>query len=280
MTSMFHSPTRKNDLSNEAFEIRKLIIEMTSQQEGAHIGGSLSIADVFCVLFNRILRLDPSNPVDPDRDFLILSKGHCAAVLYALLARHGFIDANEITTYAANGSRLAGHPSGQIPGVEFPTGSLGHGLSLGVGTALGLQRLGKGNRTFVVMGEGELQEGSVWEAAASAARFGLGNLVAIVDMNGMQINGPTDSWLPATATCEKWQAFGWDVEICDGHALGDIETTLQRALAGNGRPRMVLAKTTKAKGLPSLEGNKTSHYAAFMPEMRRRMLTELEAARP
>jgi len=232
-----------------------------------------------CVLFHRFLRVNPLDPSDPARDYFILSKGHCAAVLYAILARRGFFPLTELKTYAANGSRLAGHPSGHLPGVEFPTGSLGHGLPLGVGTALGLQRLGKSNRTFVVMGDGELQEGSVWEAAASAARFRLSNLTAIIDSNSLQINGQPDAWLPPEAPIERWKSFGWECIACDGHDLNDIERALQRTVAESSKPKVLFAKTTKSKGLPSLENDRTSHYAAFMPETRKKMLAELERGR-
>lgn len=267
-------------LAENAYELRRLIVEMSAQREGAHLGGSLSVADLLCVLFHRTLRVFPDTPNHPDRDLFILSKGHCAAALYAVLAQRGFLSLSELADYAVNGSRLSGHPSTNIPGVEFATGSLGHGLSLGVGAALGLKRQGRQNRTVVVMGDGELQEGTVWEAAGAAGRLGLGRLLVIVDRNMLQINGPVEQWLPVNAGSLKWRGFGWDVKECDGHDYDAIECAIETAFVNSNVPHVILASTVKGKGLPSYENQLGSHYAALTPSLKRQALAELAANRP
>lgn len=267
-------------LAEMAYELRSLIVEMSAQREGAHLGGSLSIVEILCVLFHRKLQLFPTEPAHPDRDIFILSKGHCAAALYGVLAQRGYLSLDELLQYASNASRLSGHPPTNLPGVEFATGSLGHGLGLGVGTALGFKRQGRQNRTVVIMGDGELQEGAVWEAASAAGRLGLNRLLVIVDRNGLQINGPVDHWLPEDAVGVKWQGFGWHVTKCDGHDCASIEKEIDLAFEENNIPRVILADTIKGKGLASYENQASSHYAALSPSLKRKAMLELAAGRP
>tara|TARA_R110002124_G_scaffold27594_5_gene98334 strand:+ start:20425 stop:21267 length:843 start_codon:yes stop_codon:yes gene_type:complete len=264
-------------LAQEAAAIRRLVLDMAHQPEGAHLGGALSAADILAVLFGHVLRLDPADPDWPERDHFVLSKGHIAAAYYAALMRRGFIPSSELAGYAQSGSRLGGHPSHTLPGVEFSTGSLGHGLSLGIGMALAARHLGRRNRTFVLMGDGELQEGSVWEAAGSARRFDLGALTAIVDRNGLQINGAVESWLPAGSLAQRWASFGWDVIECDGHSLAELAAVLSPWPNPRGVPRLVLARTVKARGIAFMENSKKSHAVALSDKTYQGALSQLQA---
>ncbi|GAA2581447.1 transketolase [Actinomadura fulvescens] len=262
------------ELAASAHRIRRRIIDMAANPEGAHIGGALSSADILAVLYRAVLRVRPEEPRWPGRDHFVLSKGHAAAGLYAALAERGFIAEAELATYARAGGRLGGHPTRAVPGVEFPTGSLGHGLSLGVGLALAARRDGRANRVFVLLGDGELQEGSVWEAAGSAAFLGLDNLVAIVDRNRLQINGGTDARSGTAPLADRWAAFGWRVAEVDGHDLGALRTALTEGPA-EGRPKVVLAETVKGRGVAFLENRDKSHYCVLTPRLHRRALAEL-----
>ena len=266
-----HLPT---PLADRARAVRRHIVDMAASPEGAHVGGALSAADILTVLYFEVLRLRPEEPDWPGRDYFVLSKGHAAAGLYAVLAERGFLPVAELAEYARTGSRLGGHPLRAVPGVEFPTGSLGHGLALGLGLALAAQRDGRDNRAFVLLGDGELQEGSNWEAADAAARLGLDRLTAVVDGNGLQINGSARR----DRFAERWHAFGWHVVPVDGHDLA----ALGAALAGPhpaGAPTVVLAETVKGRGVPFLEHRAKGHYAHFSPTLHRRALQALDAGR-
>jgi transketolase len=266
-------------LQDKALRIREHVLAMAAGPEGAHVGGSLSIADVLAVLFFKVLRLKPEEPGWPDRDHFILSKGHASAALYAALAERGFLPVAELQTYNRPGSRLGGHPLKKVPGVEFPTGSLGHGLALGVGLALAAKRDGRPNRAFVAMGDGELQEGSVWEAAMAAGHFGLDNLCAIVDRNGLQINGETEQWMRLEPLCDRFASFGFAVTEVDGHDVDALAGAFARLPLRRAAPAAVIARTVKGRGVRFMEGKKKSHYATLTPELHRRALVELQAAR-
>lgn len=261
-------------LAARARRVRQHIVGMAASPAGAHVGGSLSAADILTVLYFAVLRVRPEQPDWPERDYFILSKGHAASVLYAVLAERGFLPVSELARYARAGSRLAGHPTCAVPGVEFPTGSLGHGLSLGVGTALAAQRDGRPSRIFVLLGDGELQEGSVWEAAAAAGFLRLDNLVAIVDRNRLQICGSTRLRSGLDALPGRWSSFGWSAREVDGHDHRALTLAL-RAAPSPGRPTVIIAETVKGKGLPFLENRKNSHYGVFSPAMRQRALASL-----
>jgi transketolase len=264
----------QNVSSRLAVEIRRLVIEMSGSPNGVHIGGSMSIADLLAVLYSEVLRQPAFGGSPDDRDYLILSKGQASAALYAALAATGVIPKSECETYAEQESRLAGHPMKTLPGVDFSTGSLGHGLSLGLGVAIAGQRFGHDNRAFVILGDGELQEGSNWEAAMAAAHLGADNLIAIVDRNGWQISGRTEDCMALEPLADKWASFGWRVLTIDGHDHDQI----RRALGGPvepGRPTVIIARTIKARGVPGLHDTKKGHSATLDRDARRVALAAL-----
>jgi transketolase len=261
-------------LRARAMRIREHILAMGAGPEGAHVGGALSAADLLTVLYFQVLHLRPEEPDWEGRDYFILSKGHGGVGLYATLAERGFFPVAELATYARPG-RLAAHPLRSLPGVEFPSGSLGHGLSLGVGRALAARRDGRANRTYVLLGDGELQEGAIWEAAMAAAHFQLANLVAIVDRNRLQINGPTEEWMHLEPLGQRWQSFGWQVVEVDGHDLPELVKTFASLPADPARPSVVLAHTVKGRGVRFLEQSKKSHYVSFSPRLYQRARLEL-----
>ncbi|MBC6461403.1 transketolase, partial [Actinomadura sp. HBU206391] len=228
-------------------------------------------------LYFAVLRVDPRDPRALDRDILILSKGHGAICLYAVLAERGFFPVAELATYGRPGSRLMAHPTRDVPGVEMPTGSLGHGLALANGFAVAARGDGSRRRTFVVLGDGELQEGSVWEAAMAASSLGLDGLVAVVDRNGLQITGSTENTVGLEPLSDRWRSFGWHVREVDGH---EPEALLEAFTADSvGGPTVVLAHTVKGHGLPFIEGRVQSHYVRLRARQRLRALTVLHSQR-
>ena len=264
-------------LARRAAEVREQILRIGASDEGTHVGGSLSVTDILTVLYFEILNVHPEEPEWPGRDYFILSKGHAAAALYAVLSQAGYFPPEECEAYGTAGSRLAGHPLRRLPGVEFPTGSLGHGLSLGLGLALGAAAAGARNRTFVLLGDGELQEGSVWEAAMAAGHFGVDNLTAIVDRNRWQITGRTEETIRLEPLADRWRSFGWAVVQIDGHDLGEIRETLASLPLERGQPSVVLARTTKGRGVRLFEDKKKSHYIKLTPQLYERALASLQA---
>ena len=257
-------------LEAQATRIREHVVDMCAGPEGAHLGGSMSIVEILTALYFDVLRVDPDRPDDPERDILLLSKGHGAAALYAALAERGFFAVEELGSYGRAGSRLAGHPVKLVPGVEMPTGSLGHGLALGAGFALAARLEGSDRRTFVILGDGELQEGSVWEAALGAAALGLDGLVAIVDRNELQLTGRTESICSLEPLADKWRSFGWAVREVDGHDLAAVLPALTSAPWRPGSPSLVLAHTVKGQGIPMVAGRTQSHYATLSPRLHAR----------
>lgn len=249
-----------DQLRETADRIRRHIVDMCAGSEGGHFGGSMSIADILAVLYFSVLRVDPGLPADPDRDIFVLSKGHGALALYAALAERGFLAVEELKSYGQPDSRLMGHPLRCVPGVEMPTGSLGHGLALGLGFALAGRLAGSARRAFVVTGDGELQEGSCWETASCAAALKADNLVAIVDRNGLQLTGPTESIAPLEPLADRWRAFGWSVREVNGHDRGELREALQTAPWKPGHPSVVLARTEKGHGVRFIAGQTASHY--------------------
>lgn len=250
-------------LGEVADRIRRHVVDMCASGEGGHLGGSMSIVDILTVLYFSVLRLDPSRPEHPGRDVCVLSKGHGALALYATLAERGFLPVAELASYGQPGSRLMGHPVRAVPGVEMPTGSLGHGLALGLGYTLAARLAGTGQRTFVITGDGELQEGSCWETASCAAAQHADGLVAIVDRNGLQLTGRTEDVSPLEPLASRWRAFGWAVREADGHDLGALARALGSAPWEPGRPSVVLARTEKGHGIPFITGRPESHYATL-----------------
>ena len=266
-----------------AWLIRRNGLEMSRLSRGSHIGSVFSVAEIIAVLYARILRVDPKNPAWPERDRLILSKGHAGSAVYAALAETGFFPVEQLKTHYANGSILSGHVSHKgVPGVEVSTGSLGHGLGIGVGMALGARMDGAPWRTYVVLGDGECDEGSVWESALQAAQYGLDRLIAIVDYNHMQSLTTVEKTLRLEPFAEKWRDFGWDAQRVDGHDPAALEKALRCAQAaeGAGKPQVILAHTVKGKGVSFMENDILWHYRTPQGEEYEAALKELEAQRP
>jgi transketolase len=259
--------------------LRHHIVRMAFDS-GAHVGGSMSVVEILAVLyFDDVLRIDPKQPKMEGRDFLIFSKGHASAALYGALAERGFFSVDELASYKNMGSRLAGHPAKSIPGVELATGSLGHGLAVGNGVALAGKHDGRDSRVFVVMGDGECQEGVVWEAAMAAAHYRLDNLVAIVDRNGVQEDGPTETIMALEPFAGKWSAFNWEVREVDGHDVEALSAALHAVPFAPGKPSLLVARTVKGKGLSFAENTHTWHYGKLNAEQRTQALAELAASR-
>ena len=253
------------ELERRANDMRADIVRMIAEAGSGHPGGSLSCADILAALyFGGVLEHDPENPEWEGRDRFILAKGHAAPALYAALAQAGYIPREELATLRKLGSRLQGHPdSNQVPGVEVSTGSLGQGLSIAAGAAAGLRLDGAPQTVFALLGDGECQEGQVWEAAMFAAHRKLDNLVAIVDRNGLQIDGRTCDVCDPGDLGAKFAAFGWDVDEVDGHDLDALVAVLGAAKAGrDGRPHAVIARTVKGKGVPFMENEAGWHGKA------------------
>lgn len=256
--------------------IRAHALRMVHKSNASHIGSCLSMADILAVLYSKVLRLDPVRPEWPDRDRFLLSKGHAAAIMYAVLAEKGFFSRDKLMTYCQNGSKLMGHVSHHLPGVELSTGSLGHGLPIGCGLALAAKRDVKNYRTYVLLGDGEMDEGSNWEAMLFAAHHGLDNLVAIVDYNKIQSFGFVKEVLDLEPLVEKWQAFRWHVRIIDGHDHEQIIKSLSDLPATSGHPTVIIAHTIKGKGVSFMENQLAWHYKSPTDEQLAQALVELE----
>jgi transketolase len=250
-----------DDMQTFAQRIRRHVLQMTHRARSSHIGSCFSIVELLAVLYGRILRVRPDEPTWGDRDRFLLSKGHGAAALYAVLAERGFFPKDWLADFFADGTRLAGHVTHHgMPGVEVSTGSLGHGLSLGCGMALAAKRDGRPVRVFVLMSDGECDEGSSWEAALFAPHHHLDNLIAVIDYNKIQSFGTVEEVLNLDPLGEKWRAFGWEVCEIDGHDLKQIEPTLGKVPRVLGRPTCIIAHTTKGKGVSFMEDRLLWHY--------------------
>lgn len=268
-------------------DVRRHVLRAVHHAGAGHIGGVFSAADMFAALYFSELRIDPQRPRWEDRDRFILSKGHCAVGLYAILAMRGYFPIAELETFDAIDSRLQGHPDmTKLPGLDMSTGSLGQGLSPGVGMALAARFLGKDFRTWVMLGDGEMQEGQIWEAAFTAARYGLENLTAILDWNHLQQYGwATDAGYAASARLDpadspgaKWQAFGWHVVECNGHDVPDFLSACTTGRAMRGRPTLILAHTIKGKGVSFMENEYSWHSRPMSDDDLARALAELDAS--
>ena len=241
-----------------------------------HPGGSFSVTDILVSLYFKVMNIDPENPQMEGRDRLVLSKGHAAPALYATLAHRGYFDPEELLTLRKMGSRLQGHPSMELcPGVEMSTGSLGQGFSVAVGMAIADKLDGKDRRTFVVTGDGELQEGIIWEAALSAAKYGLDKLICVVDWNNLQIDGVVDTVKKVSPIDDKFRAFGWETFVCDGHDMQALLDTYEKAMAVKGRPVCIVAKTQKGHGVSFMEDQAGWHGKAPNDEQMAQAMAEL-----
>jgi transketolase len=260
---------RVDELRRLATRTRRLIVETVHSVKAGHVGGPMSATDIMVALYFHAMRVDPSRPTWEDRDRFILSKGHSALGQYTVLALRGYFPVEELATFDHLGTRLHGHPDMKLlPGIEMSTGSLGQGLSPGVGMALGAKIDGKDFRTYVMLGDGEIQEGQIWEAALVAERYGLDNLTAILDWNDLQQNGfwperipdwPTKQRQPTDRPHEKFAAFGWAVKEIDGHDFDEILDALAWAKSIEGRPQMIIARTIKGKGVSYMENKPEWH---------------------
>jgi transketolase len=265
------------DLEERARIIRRHIVKIISDAGVGHPGGSLSAVDILTVLYFHVLRIDPDNPNWEDRDRFILSKGHASSALYSTLAEKGFFSIDLLSTFGRINSRLQVHPDMQkIPGIEASTGALGQGLSIGLGMALGARLDNKNLHVYVLLGDGEIQEGQVWEAAMSAAHYKVYNLTAILDYNRVQLMGPVSAIMEVAPVKEKWLAFGWNVIEIDGHDIKEIINSLHQARAFKGKPTIVIANTIKGRGCSFMEGKCEWHGKTPSKEELCRALSELE----
>lgn len=266
-------------LEVEAARARLLIMRMLRAAGTGHLGGALSCIDVVTALYFHTMNVTPERLDDPDRDRFLLSAGHKAMAQYAVLARRGFFPEELLDSYGTLEARLSGHPDmHQVPGVEANTGALGHGLPIACGMALGLRRLGHGGRVFVLLGDGELPEGSNWEGAAIAGHYHLDNLVAIVDANGLQISGRTADVMNMEPIADKFVAFGFAARTIDGNDMTSVVDALDAAPFGDGKPSVIVVRTIKAKGIASLEDTAGSHHWKPSTEELDRATRELQAS--
>jgi transketolase len=260
-----------------ARSLRADVVRMISGSRSAHVASSLSIADIIAVLYGGILRVDSKRPEWPDRDRLIVSKGHAAAVVFAALAEVGFIPHDELKTYAHDGGRLFGHVTTGVPGVELSTGSLGHGLPVGAGMAIAAKRDRAAWRVFVVMSDGECDEGSNWEAILFAGHHKLDNLMVVVDYNKIQSLDSVERTLALEPLASKWRAFGWGVVEVDGHDVAALHSALSRIPLEANKPTAIIAHTIKGKGVSFMEGQIAWHYKAPSDEELELALAEIAA---
>ena len=248
------------ELKEKAFQIRKDIINMLGYARSGHPGGSLDLAEIMSVLYFDVMNFDFDNPQKEDRDYFVMSKGHAAPALYSVFHIGGIISDEEIESFRQKGSRLQGHPDRKrLPGIEASTGSLGQGFSIANGIALGLKLDNKANRVYSILGDGELQEGIIWEAAMSAAHYKLDNLCAVLDNNGLQIDGSNDEVMSLGDIAAKWSGFGWNVIKADGHDFDSLKQAFTAAEECKGEPSIIIAKTTKGKGVSFMENNPGWH---------------------
>lgn len=244
--------------------LRRIVLEQSKRANVGHIGSALSVVDIVCALYDQVLRIP--EPSDPDRDRFIMSKGHAVLALYGALHLRGWISAEELETYAGDGTFLGMHPEHRVPGIDFSTGSLGHGLSMGVGAAVAARLERSPRRVFVLLSDAECNEGSVWEAAMFAAHHRLSNLTAVIDMNGQQALGYTRDVLDLSAMADRWRAFGWDAHDVDGHDIEQMVQTMTRVGDDDGPPRVVVAATVFGRGVPFMENQLAWHYLPMSDE--------------
>ncbi|MBQ3886008.1 MAG: transketolase [Ruminococcus sp.] len=267
----------KKDLQKIACKVRMGVIEGTYNAKSGHPGGSLSISDTLTYLYFNKMNVDPKAPDAQDRDRFVLSKGHTAPALYSVLAQKGFFSVDELKSLRHIGAMLQGHPCIHIPGVDMSSGSLGQGISAACGMALAAKLDGKSYNVYTVLGDGEIEEGQVWEAAMFAAHYGLGNLVAVVDNNGLQIDGPISEVCSPEPITDKFAAFGWHVITMDGHDFDSIEAAFDEASKVNDKPVAIIQKSVKGKGVSFMENQVGWHGTAPNKEQYEQAMAELEA---
>lgn len=273
---MQYTDAQIKKLEDKAKEIRRLIIQMLAKAKSCHPGGSLSAADLITALFFSLLQHNPKNPTWPERDRFHMSKGHCCPLWYAVLAESGYFSIDKLWTLRQFGSILQGHPDRRTPGVEVASGSLGQGLSVALGMALAAKIDKKDYRVYVLMGDGEIQEGNIWEAAMAAAHFKCDNLCGILDYNGFQIDGKVCEIMGLEPIVAKWQAFGWHVIEIDGHNMRQILAAYEEAKTIKGRPSIIIGHTIKGKGVSFMENVCDFHGRAPTEEEKEKALEELK----
>ena len=267
-------------LTKISYGLRRDIIEMMHESKAGHVGGDLSVIDILTVLYFDQMNVSPENFKEPNRDRFLLSKGHCADALFCTLGEKGFFDKEEaIKTFSKYGSKFIGHPNTEINGIEINSGSLGHGLSIGVGMALACKMDKKDYRTYVVLGDGEMAEGSNYEAMMAAGHYKLDNLCATIDLNGLQISGTTDEVMSSRDLGNKFRDFNWHVrEVEDGNNCLELKKAYEEAKAHKGQPSLVLAHTVKGKGVSFMENNISWHHGVMSEEQYVQAVKELEEA--
>jgi transketolase len=272
------SPTTLDSLNAKALQIRSSILTMVHEANSGHIGGSFSATELVVGLYYKIMRHDPGNPAWAGRDRFILSKGHCAPVLYAVLADCGYFLKEDLAHFRLPGSHLQGHPyQPKTPGVEASTGTLGLGLSTALGMALGAKLREQSHFYYVLCGDGEMQEGQIWEAALFGNKYKLDNVIAFVDRNYLQTDGNTEDVMPLNPLADKWRAFGWNAFEIDGHDFGEIFQVVELAKESQGKPTMIIANTIKGKGVSFMENQAEWHSGPPTAEQYARALEELHA---
>ena len=267
-----------NNLRALSYKLRQDVVKMIVSGKAGHIGGDMSVMETMVALYFHAMNISPENQDDPNRDMFVMSKGHCVETLYAVLAEKGFFPIETvIREYSQFGSKFIGHPNNKLPGIEMTSGSLGHGLPVAVGMALAQKMNGSAARTYVVMGDGELAEGSVWEGAMSATQFNLDNLCAIVDRNRLQISGTTEEVMHQDSVEDRFTAFGWNVLSVDGNDVDAMCAALDSAKAVMGKPTLIVANTTKGKGSAVMENKASWHHHVPTQEEYEQIMADLAA---
>jgi transketolase len=265
------------ELAAIAKSMRREVIEMITEAKSGHPGGSLSVTEIVVTLFYDVLRHDPANPKWPDRDRFILSKGHCCPILYAVMAEFGYCPKDQLRTLRKLGSIYQGHPDVRfMPALEASTGSLGEGLSLALGMGLAARLNQSPSRAYVVLGDGEIQEGQIWEAAMFGAKYQLDNVCAVLDYNGIQLDGFVKDIMDLEPVEDKWRAFGWHVVKADGHSIASLQNAFAEAAATKDKPTIIIAHTIKGKGVSFMENNPKFHGMAPTAEEAKLALEELQ----
>lgn len=269
--------TETPDLAATANAIRRRVLEMVYKAQSGHLGGSFSAAEIITALYFSEMRIDPQDPSWADRDRLVPSKGHCAPAIYVALALRGVLAPDALDDLRQTGCVLQGHPCmNKVPGIDISTGSLGHGLSIGLGMALGARLKKQDFHVYVLLGDGELNEGQNWEAAMAASKHGLSNLIAIVDRNRVQLDGPTEDIMPLEPLKEKWEAFNWQVISVDGHDVYQVADALRQTRSGVDGPVVIIADTVKGRGVSFMENSHAWHGKPPSQEEYRAAMRELK----
>ena len=267
-----------NNLKALCYKLRRDVVEMIVAGKAGHIGGDMSVMETMVSLYFHTMNVSPENQNDPNRDMFVMSKGHCVETLYAVLAEKGFFPIEQvIREYSQFGSKFIGHPNNKLPGIEMNSGSLGHGLPVAVGMALAQKMDGRDSRTYVVMGDGELAEGSVWEGAMSATQYGLDNLCAVVDRNRLQISGTTEEVMHQDSVEQRFAAFGWNVLSVNGNDIEAMNAAFDEAKTVKGAPTLIVANTVKGKGSPVMENKAGWHHHVPNAEEYEQIMKDLQA---